>query len=230
MGYTYVSQYDTGSLFKIGKATTLSQRQSSLRTGSSGKLELFDYVETDHPLEGERFLKRLWVARLRQHRKEVYRLTEDEVRAGMDELRRYLDEVLPAELAQQAELAELETVDNDDTVIEASEDVVAAHRRLVAIEADLRRLNAEAEPLRRAIMLAIGKNRGIAGIATFDKADSVRWFNAARAQAEHPELWEPFQKTTYDNAAFKKKYADLADSFMEPPKKRTFVLNEDLGS
>lgn len=230
MGYTYVSRYDTGSLFKIGKATTLSQRQSSLRTGSSGKLELFDYVETEYPLEGERFLKRLWVARARQHRKEVFRLTEDEVRAGMDELRRYLAEVLPTELAQQAELAELETVDNDDTMIEASEDVVAAHRRLVAIEADLRQLNAEAEPLRRAIMLAIGKNRGIAGIATYDKADSVRWFNATRAQAEHPELWEPFQKMTYDNAAFKKKYADLADSFMEPPKKRTFVLNEDLGS
>ncbi|MGY1965515.1 hypothetical protein ACW9HH_14825 [Nocardia gipuzkoensis] len=53
MGYTYVSQYDTGSLYKLGKATTLSQRQSSLRTGSSGKLELFDYVETEHALEGE---------------------------------------------------------------------------------------------------------------------------------------------------------------------------------
>ncbi|MGY1965516.1 hypothetical protein ACW9HH_14830 [Nocardia gipuzkoensis] len=148
----------------------------------------------------------------------------------MAELRRYLADILPTELAQQAELTELETVDNDDTMIEASDDIIAAHRRLVAIEANLRRLNAEAEPLRRAIMLAIGKNRGITGIATFDKADSVRWFNAARAQAEHPELWEQFQKTTYDNSAFKKQYADLADSFMEPPKKRTFVLNQDLGS
>ncbi|GAB2451971.1 hypothetical protein GCM10027262_76450 [Nocardia tengchongensis] len=230
MGYTYVSAYDTGSLYKLGKAGTLSSRQSSLRTGSAGKLELFDFVETEHDLAGERFLKRLWADRQVKHRKEVYRLTEDEVRAGMAQLRHYLSEVLPTELAEQEQVAELEGVDNDEVMIEPSADIVAAHRRLVAIEDELRRLTEEAEPLRRAIMIAIGKNRGITGIATFDKADSPRWFNDTRAQAEHPQLWEQFKKTTYDNAAFKKTYRDLADSFMEPPKKRKFVLNQDLES
>lgn len=101
--------------------------------------------------------------------------------------------------------------------------------RLVAIEDELRRLNDEAEPLRRAIMIAIRKNRGITATATFHKADSPRWFNDARAQAEHPQLREQFKKTAYDIAVFKKTYRDLVESFIEPPKKRKFVLNQDLG-
>ncbi|MFR9754044.1 hypothetical protein ACL02S_23805 [Nocardia sp. 004] len=228
MGYTYISRFETGDLCKFGKASTLAARQSTLRTGSSGKLELFDYVETEHALTGEQFLKQRWAARLHRYRSEIFRLTEDECRAAMSELRHYLDHELPAELAQKAELAELETADNDDTLIEADPDITAAHRRLVDIEAQLRRLAAEAEPLRRALMLAIGKNCGIAGVATFDKADSNRSFNTARFAAEYPELYAQFQKKVFDTTAFSKAHRDLAETFKETGKKRTFFLIQDL--
>ena len=75
-----------------------------------------------------------WAARLHRPRSEIFRLAEDECRQAITELHHHLEHELPAELAQQQELAELETAENDDTVIEADGDTVAAHRRLVAIE------------------------------------------------------------------------------------------------
>lgn len=228
MGYTYIFRQGSSDVFKLGKANTLVTRTNSLRTGNK-ELELFDHVETDHPLKGEQFLKARWAGRKRHYRSEFYRLTEDEVRAGMTALQHYLDEVLPGELEQAEELAELETADHDATMIEPSDEVAVAHRKLVAIESELRRLEAEAEPLRREILLAIGKNRGITGIATYDKADSVRWLNAERLEADHPELCAQFQKSTLDKTLLRRKHPDLAEAYTEPAKKRTFFLNEDLG-
>lgn len=230
MGYTYIFRFEDGSgRWKLGKATTLSSRKTSLRVGNK-ELQLFDYVETENPLRGEQFLKHLWRARLYQYRSEIYRLTEDEVRSGMAELRRYLDNELPTVLAEEAQVSELEPVDNTDTLIDATDEMTAAHRRLVAIEAEVRRLQAEAEPLRRTIMLGIGKNRGIAGVATFDKADSNRAFNAEKFEADHPELVQQFQKSVLDSTALRKQFPDLYDEYKEASKKRTFFLIEDLGT
>jgi predicted nucleic acid-binding protein len=227
MGYTYIFRFDDGDLYKLGKANTLATRASALKTGNKDKLRLQDSVETEHPLAGEQFLKRLWKARKHRARSEIYRLTEAEVAAGMAELRHYLEHVLPVELAEREQVAELEEVDNTDTMIEASDDIRHAHRRLVEIEAEVRGLQGEAESLRRAIVLAIGKNRGITGIATFDKADTNRWINTEKLQAEHPDLYEQFLKPVFDKTAFGKKHRDLAEAFREPDKKRTFRLNED---
>lgn len=228
MGYTYIFRQGSSDVFKLGKANTLTTRTNSLRT-SNKELELFDHVQTDQPLKGEQFLKARWAGRKCHYRSEFYRLTEDEVRAGMTALQQYLDEVLPDELEQVQELAELETADHDDTVVEPSAEVVAAHRKLVEIEAELRRLEAEAEPLRREILLAIGKNRGITGVGTYDKADSMRWLNSERLEADHPELCAQFQKFTLDKTLLRRKHPDLAEAYTEPAKKRTFFLNEDLG-
>ncbi|PXX66913.1 hypothetical protein DFR70_103668 [Nocardia tenerifensis] len=230
MGYTYISRYEAEDLWKIGKATTLSTRQSSLRTGAKEKLRLYDYVETEHALEGERFLKRRWVARKHRYRKEVYRLTEAEVRAGLGELERWLVDELPTLLAETAQVAELDTVDNTETMVDPTDEITAAHRRLVQIEAEQRALADEAEPLRRAILLAIGKDRGITGVATYDKADSNRWFDAEKFEAEHPDIARQFLKTSVDGMAVRKQYPDLHEAFMQPPKKRTFILIEDLGA
>ncbi len=71
--------------------------------------------------------------------------------------------------------------------------MTAVHRRLVAIEAEVRRLQAGAEPLRRTMMLGIEKNRGIAGVATVDKADSNRAFNAEKFEADHPSWCSSFR-------------------------------------
>ncbi len=231
MGFTYLGRFDgRGDRCKIGKATTLASRMSTLQTGSADNLELFDYVESEHALKGEQFLKRRWAHRLHRYRSEVYRLTEDECRQAMAELRQYLEHVLPTELAEQQQLAELEVVDNDDTMIEPDPEILAAHRRLVEIESERRRLDYEAETLRRSIILAIGKNKGIEGVATCDRADSNRTFDVERFQAEHPQLYQEFLKPRFDTTGFSKKHRDLAEAYKEPGKKRTFFLIEDLGA
>lgn len=227
MGYTYIFRQGSSDVFKLGKANTLATRANSLRTGNK-ELELFDHVQTDHPLKGEQFLKARWAGRKCHYRSEFYRLTEDEVRAGMTALQHYLDEVLPGELELAQELAELETADHADTMVEPTAEVAATHRRLVEIETELRRLEAEAEPLRQAILVAIGKNRGITGIATYDKADSMRWLNTERLAADHPDVFIHFQKSTLDKTLLRRKHPDLAEAYTEPAKKRTFFLNEDL--
>ncbi|QIS05126.1 hypothetical protein F5X71_24910 [Nocardia brasiliensis] len=100
-------------------------------TGNKDKLQLHDSVETEHPLEGEQFLIRLWADRKHRPRSEIYRLTEAEVAAGMAELRHY---VLPGELVEREQILDLEEADNTDTMIEPSQPVKEAHRRLVEIE------------------------------------------------------------------------------------------------
>lgn len=231
MGFTYLGRYTgPGDRCKIGKATTLAARMSTLQTGSAEDLELFDYVESEHALKGEQFLKRQWAHRLYRYRSEVYRLTEDECRQAMAELRHYIEQEVAAEAAEEQQTAELEVVDNDNTMIEAEPEILTAHRRLIEIERQRRLLNHEAETLQRAIVLAIGKNKGITGVATYDKADSNRVFNLERFRAEHPELHEEFLKPRFDTTAFSKKHRDLSEAYKEPGKKRTFFLIEDLGA
>ncbi|GAB2558804.1 GIY-YIG nuclease family protein [Nocardia heshunensis] len=228
MGYTYIFRFADSDLYKLGMTRTMSTRSAALKTGNRDKLQLHDSVETEHPLEGEQFLKRLWTGRRHRPRSEIFRLTEAEVDGGMAQLRHYLEYVLPGELAERAQVVELADVDNTETMIDPSDDIKAAHHRLIEILVAMQALESEAESLRRSIVLAIGKNRGITGVATFDKADGNRWFNAERFQATHPDIAAQFVKTTIDGTALRKQYPDLHESFKEPARKRKFTLNEDL--
>ncbi|MGW4094899.1 GIY-YIG nuclease family protein [Nocardia sp. NPDC004750] len=228
MAYVYMFRYGTSELFKVGKTNTVKSRQSTLQTGNTIELQVFDAVETDAPFDGERFFKTRWAARQYRPRSEIYRLTEAEAHQAMAELRDYLTNTLPNELVQKAALAEIEGFDNTEIMISPTEDIVVKHRRLVEIEAQLRTLTAEAEPLRREIMLAIDKNRGIEGIATYDKADANRWFDDEGFEEEYPQWAGQFQKVVFDGAACKKAHPNEYERFMQIPMKRKFVLFEDL--
>jgi Meiotically up-regulated gene 113 len=231
MGYVYAFRHGHEDEFKFGQTINLDQRRKALQTGCPKPLALFDWIETDDYKNGEKFiLRRLAHKRLIG---EFRAVTADEAREAMDACRAYLENELPRWREEDHEVDELSTIESDPEMLPSNEDVLEKHRQLLRLRAEknfkkieIDRLEAEEARLETAIKLAIGRAKGIEGVATWETGDSRRAFNSEALKAMNPELYEMYL-TKFDQTRFRMERPDEYVSYQQTSRIRHFRLVED---
>lgn len=231
----YAFRHGQGNHFKIGRTANVQKRLKQLQTGSPQPLTVFDVIDATIPdsKECEEFLHRQLAHKCLIG--ENFELTPAEVRAAMDEARKFLDE-LPQRRAEQARLQQLSSMESSDEMLPATAELLDQRRRLLEIRtakaqrmAEVAELGLEEAHLENAIKLAIGQAMGIEGVALWQSMEGRRRFNPERLKADDPELYETYVAYVpkFESAKFKAadpaKYADYQDV----QRVRHFLLLED---
>lgn len=230
MGYVYAFRHGREDEFKFGQTTNLAQRLKTLQTGCPKPLSLFDCVETDDYRAGEKFiLRRLAHKRLIG---EFCAVTADEARDAMEACRAYLENELRLWREEDHKVDELSAIESGHEMLPSSEDVSEKYRQLLRVRAEMKlkkieidRLEDEAIRLETAIKLAIGRAKGIEGVATWETGDSRRMFNGEALKAVNPELYEMYL-TKFDQTRFKMERPDEYASYQQTTRVRHFRLME----
>lgn len=231
MGNVYAFRHGREDEFKFGRTTNLVQRRKTLQTGCPKPLTLFDCIETDDYKEGEAFiLRRLAHKRLVG---EFCAVTADEASEAMEACRAYLENELPRWREEDHKVAELSAIESSPEMLPSSEDLMEKYRQLLHLRAEKKlrkieidRLEAEQVRLETAIKLAIGRAKGIEGVATWETGDSRRAFDGEVLKAVNPELYEMYL-TKFDQARFRMERPDEYSSYQQTKQVRHFRLVED---
>jgi hypothetical protein len=228
MRYVYAFRHGREDEFKFGRTTNLEIRRKTLQTGCPKPLTLFDYIETDDYKEGEAFILRLLA-----HKRligEFCAVTVGEAGEAMNACRAYLENELPRWREEDHEVAELSAVESSPEMLPSSEDVSGQYQQLLrlraekkAMEIEIDRLKVEEGRLETAIKLAIGRAKGIEGVATWETGDSRRAFDGEALKAVNPELYEMYL-TAFDRARFRMERPDEYASYQQTNRVRHFRL------
>jgi Meiotically up-regulated gene 113 len=230
MGYAYAFRRGHEDEFKFGQTINLEQRRKTLQTGCPKPLALFDYVETDDYRDGEKFiLRRLAHKRLTG---EFFAVTAEEACEAMEACRAYLKNELSRWREEDHEVDELNTIESGPEILPSSEDVLEKYRQLLRLRAEknlrkieIDRLEVEELRLETAIKLAIGRAKGIEGVATWETGDSRRAFKSETLKAVNPELYKMYL-TKFDQTRFKMERPDEYASYQHTTRIRHFRLVE----
>jgi hypothetical protein len=100
VGYVYAFRHGRDDEFKFGRTTNLERRRKGLQTGCPRPLTVFDFIETDEALAGERFILRRLASK--QLIGEIFAVTPDEASAAMQACREFLENELPSCISQSS--------------------------------------------------------------------------------------------------------------------------------
>ena len=230
LSYAYAFRRGNEDEFKFGRTVNLDQRRKSLQTGSSKPLSLFEFIETEDDKDGERFILRHLA-----HKRlvgEFCGVSVDEARKAMQLCRVYLERQLPIWRAEEGKIAELNGIESGPEMLPSTEDLSEKHQQLLQLRAKKRLMEIELDRMRdqearleTAIKLAIGRAKGIDGVATWETGDSRRKFDSDILKSADPELYEMYL-TKFDQTRFREERLDVYASYQQTHRVRQFRLIE----
>lgn len=189
MPVAYVIQLGQTGLFKVGKTDDLSKRQSTYDTISTEERIVYAAIETANKAAVETFIKH----RLQHRRwfelpgKELYRVTEDELRPVVEAAERFNGEQLP----KMAEAERLGKLQCEGSIIDADELSRDLHRELVRWRQQELTAQQEMERIKTELKLLTRTAPGIKGVATWRNQSKVT-FDEPRLKNEQPKVYEAY--------------------------------------
>ncbi|PWT97640.1 MAG: hypothetical protein C5B51_30930 [Terriglobia bacterium] len=202
--HVYCFQVGSEDCFKIGLTkNTPKKRARELATGSPSKLTERRVEATEYPRALERRIHTLLSAK-RAENGEFFRATWQEVETAFNNALEFVRESQPLVAAANKMRAQKPT----PTVAEPTDEIRGAYRELRMARCERQLLDDRIELLESKIQMAIGRNSGLAGIASWEWVDN----------------WQ------FDTSAFKKeepdKYEELYEKYKRNSGARRFVLEK----
>lgn len=190
MGCVYCHQVGSSDCFKIGrtKNATSGQRLKSLSVGSSFRLHIYREIQTDYPTLLENLIH--WILdAYRAENGEFFNVSMLQLDKAIEEAQAHLTKNLPT--IQQAK--KLQRVKTKPQMLEATDMTRTLHRELTEKLRQFFFLEQQIEVLKAQLMVAIGDNAGIAGIASWKWEERLK-FNQQLFKREEPELFEKYKR------------------------------------
>jgi T5orf172 domain len=180
--HVYCFQVGSEDCYKIGLTKNApKQRMRGFATGSPSKFTQYRVEATEHPRKLEKCIHTLLSAK-RAENGEFFYATGEEVDRAFDEALAFVAECQPL-VAAAEKLREQKPA---NTVAAPTEVIKQVHRELSMVRRERLLLDQRIEFLESKIQVAIGQNRGMAGIASWDWVDNWQ-FDITAFKDEEPE-------------------------------------------
>jgi hypothetical protein len=185
----YCYQVGSSDCFKIGKTKNQPEkRKRQFATGSSEKLELYRTEATENASGLETYIHQLLDGR-RTENGEFFRVTRRELDGAVDEAVAFTTESSP--LVREAK--KLRRRKPNEVAIPPTPEMLAIYRQLREASREKFLIERRIEFLQSKVQIAIGENRGMNGVASWNWVD--HWtINADLFRKEQPELYERYRR------------------------------------
>ena len=186
----HVYIYSVGSnCYKIGRTKhTPEKRKRGWATGSPVKPKLYRDVLTEHPSALENYIHHDLDLKRRENG-EFFNVAEDELDAAVNRAEAFTQELQP--LFHEAK--RLSRKKPTDEMLDPTDHVRDLYRRLQEASREKYLLDRQIELLVSRVKIAIGENRGIEGVASWDWQERST-MDVKRFQKEHPVLYEEYKR------------------------------------
>jgi len=186
--YCFHYQIGSGNCYKVGLTKNPPEmRLKGLATGSPVRPTLYRTVETEDARRLEKYIHKLLDAK--RANGEFFFVTQQALNDAVDKAEAFVKEcqqVLP-------EAKKLRRRKPNDTMAEPSGEMPAIYRQLREAMSKKFLLDQRIEFLVSKVQVAIGENRGMKGVATWQWEDRP-WFDQKRFQEEHKTLYEEYAR------------------------------------
>jgi hypothetical protein len=184
MAFKHVYCFQVGSedCYKIGLTkNTPTKRMRGFATGSPSKFREYRVEATEHPRALEQHIHTL-LSTKRAENGEFFYATREEVDRAFDKAVAFVSECQPL-VAAAKKLREQKPA---DTVAEPTDEIKQVHRELRMARRERLLLDHNIEFLESRIQVAIGQNRGMTGIASWEWVDNWQ-FDLTAFKGKEPE-------------------------------------------
>lgn len=195
--HVYCFQVGSEDCYKIGLTkNTPSQRMRGFATGSPSKFTECRVEITEHPHALEKHIHALLSAK-RAENGEFFYATREEVDGAFDKAIAFVNEFQPLVAAAE----KLREQKPGDTVAKPTDEIKQAYRELRTARREKLLLEQRIAFLESRIQVAIGENRGMTGIASWEWIDNWQFDLAAFKETEPDEYGRLYEKYTRNSGS-----------------------------
>jgi hypothetical protein len=199
----YCFQSGSGDCYKIGLTKgEPKRRKKGFSTGSPVKFKSEPYrtIASEHASQLEKYIHRLLDPK-RAENGEFFNVTPQELDAAVDEAVAFIEQSRPLVLNAKRLCRKKPTDEN----VEPTDEMRSVYRELRAADREMYLLLRRIEFLKSTLQLAIGENRAITGVASWEWVQ--RWtMNLALFEKTEPKLYAKLYET-YKRDSGSRKFA-----------------------